>query len=150
MARASGSDADRLIEGKRAETKFSTRWASGNYKFQKLRDQDYEIAICLAVSPFDAHCWVIPKQDLLRLWKVEHKIASQHGGRAGSDTAWIDVSAQEPPDWLRDYGGTLSEAVSVLSKITAFKVRRIREDLGEYDAKEDSGTQSGPVQMRLS
>jgi hypothetical protein len=35
-------EADRVIAGKRVEIKFSTLWESGVYKFQQIRDQDYE------------------------------------------------------------------------------------------------------------
>jgi hypothetical protein len=55
VSRSPDSDADRIIEGKRVEIKFSTLWANGGYKFQQLRDQDYELAICLGVCPFDDH-----------------------------------------------------------------------------------------------
>ncbi len=134
VTRSPDSDADRVIEGKRVEIKFSTLWANGGYKFQQLRDQDYELAICLGVSPFDAHCWVIPKTDILRLWKVEGRIASQHGGAAGTDTAWIDVRVANPPPWLEAYGGSLSDGLAALSRITGFKVKKIREELAEYDA----------------
>ncbi|NLV42788.1 MAG: hypothetical protein GXY15_16375, partial [Candidatus Hydrogenedentes bacterium] len=44
VSRSGDSDADRVIEGRRIEIKFSTLWANGNYKFQQLRDQRYEIA----------------------------------------------------------------------------------------------------------
>ncbi|PKO20737.1 MAG: hypothetical protein CVU38_18545 [Chloroflexi bacterium HGW-Chloroflexi-1] len=53
------SQADRVIAGRRVEIKFSTLWESGVYKFQQIRDQDYDFAICLGISPFNAHCWVI-------------------------------------------------------------------------------------------
>ena len=109
-------------------------WTNGGYKFQQLRDQNYDLAICLGVSPFTAHCWVIPKPDILRLWKHEHKISSQHGGAAGADTAWIDVRIDSPSDWLAEYGGSLSDGIFALSKITGFKVKKVREELEEYDA----------------
>jgi len=134
VTRSGDSDADRIIENKRVEVKFSTRWANGGYKFQQLRDQRYDLAICLGISPFDGHCWIIPKEDILRLWKVEHKIASQHGGQDGADTAWIDVRPDAPPDWMNSYGGSLSDAILALSKITGFKVKKVREELGEYEA----------------
>ena len=134
VVRAGDSDTDRIVEGNRVEIKFSTLWANGGYKFQQLRDQRYELAICLGVSPFDAHCWIIPKQDVIRLWKVEHKISSQHGGQEGADTAWIDVRVEEHPDWLKQYGGSLSDAIFALSKITGFKVKTLREELEEYEA----------------
>lgn len=134
VARVGDSDADRVIEGKRVEIKFSTLWENGGYKFQQLRDQRYDLVICLGVSPFDAHCWIIPKADIIRLWKVEHKITSQHGGQDGADTAWIDVRLENPPDWLKSYGGSLSDAISRLSEITGFRIRTLREELEEYEA----------------
>ena len=129
VSRSPDSDADRVIEGKRVEIKFSTLWKNGGYKFQQLRDQNYELAICLGVSPFAAHCWVIPKSDILRLWKHEHIISSQHGGARGSDTAWIDVRMGCPPQWLTPFGGSLCDALAVLSEITGFKVERLFEGL---------------------
>jgi diadenosine tetraphosphate (Ap4A) HIT family hydrolase len=134
VVRAGDSDADRVIEDRRVEIKFSTLWANGGYKFQQLRDQRYELAICLGVSPFTAHCWVIPKDHIIRLWRVEHVIPSQHGGQNGADTAWIDVRVEDPPDWLQQYGGSLADAISALSRATGFTAKKVREDLGEYDA----------------
>jgi hypothetical protein len=74
------SDADLLINGHRVEIKFSTLWKSGIYKFQQIRDQNYEFAICLGISPFDAHCWVISK-NLLYKHIIGHK--PQHKGSKG-------------------------------------------------------------------
>lgn len=134
VIRAGDSDADRVVENKRVEIKFSTLWANGGYKFQQLRNQRYDLAVCLGISPFDTHCWIIPKEDVIRLWKVEHKIASQHGGQDGADTAWIDVRPNEAPEWLKQYGGSLPDAIFALSTITGFKVKKVREELGEYEA----------------
>lgn len=134
VVRSGDSDADRVIEGKRVEIKFSTLWENGGYKFQQLRDQQYDLAICLGVSPFNAHCWIIPKEDIIRLWKIEHKITSQHGGQDGADTAWIDVRVENPPEWLRPYGGSLSDAISRLSEITGFKVKKLGDELEAYEA----------------
>lgn len=58
------SEADMIINGHRVEVKFSTLWKAGFYKFQQIRDQNYEYLVCLGVSPFDAHCWVISKSKL--------------------------------------------------------------------------------------
>lgn len=73
VMRSGDTEADRIVEGKRVEIKFSTLWANGGYKFQQLRDQNYDLVICLGVSPFNAHSWVIPKQEVLT-W-----IIHQHG-----------------------------------------------------------------------
>lgn len=120
VARSESADADRIIEGARIEIKFSTLWANGGYKFQQLRDQDYDAVICLGISPFDAHCWVIPKRDIIRLWREEGLIISQHGGKESHETAWIGLDPQSPPKWIRSYGGTLAQAVERLSALTGF------------------------------
>ncbi len=117
VTRSPDSDADRLINGHRVEIKFSTLWRSGVYKFQQLRDQNYEFAICLGISPFDAHCWAIPKQEIMHRWHSSDGIASQHGGKAGADTAWLSFSPAEPPAWMRVCGGRLSEAVRVIRNL---------------------------------
>lgn len=115
VTRPPDSDADRIIAGHRAEIKLSTLWASGRYKFQQLRDQNYEFAVLMGISPHDAHCWVIPKKDLLRLWKTERVISAQHNsGHGGTDTAWMDVDPANPPEWLAPFGGTLDEALALI------------------------------------
>ena len=86
VVRSGDAEADRIIEGHRVEIKFSSLWESGIYKFQQIRDQNYEYVICLGVCPFDAHCWVIPK-DLLREHIIGH--TPQHMGRRGTDTFWL-------------------------------------------------------------
>jgi hypothetical protein len=86
VSRSPDSDADRVVEGKRVEVKFSTLWKNPPYKFQQLRDQNYDLAICLGVSPFNAHCWAISKATILHEWKTTGNVVPQHGARAGSDT----------------------------------------------------------------
>ena len=120
VVRPPDSDADRIVAGRRAEIKLSTLWATGHYKFQQLRDQDYEFAILMGISPHDAHCWVIPKADLIRLWKVEHVISAQHNsGHGGTDTAWMDVDPANPPEWLKPFGGTLDQALDIIRSLLA-------------------------------
>lgn len=120
VVRSPDSDADRVIEGQRVEIKLSTLWKKGGYKFQQLRDQRYDLAICLGLSPFDAHCWVLPKDVVMRKWQERDGIFSQHGGGAGRDTAWMPVDPRGPAEWLNEYGGTLRKAVELLSAITGF------------------------------
>lgn len=111
---ASGdSEADRVIAGRRVEIKLSTLWKSGVYKFQQVRDQDYEFAICLGISPFDAHCWVISK-DVLRQHVIGH--TPQHTGEGGTETFWLSVDPGNPPPWLRPCGGRLAIAYQILRK----------------------------------
>jgi hypothetical protein len=108
------SQADRIIAGCRVEIKFSTLWASGVYKFQQIRDQDYDYAVCLGVSPFDAQGWLVPK-DLLRQHVIGH--TSQHRGARGRDTFWLSFRAEAPPEWLADCGGTLAKTYELLRAI---------------------------------
>lgn len=114
VARVRGTSADRLVNGHRVEIKFSTLWQSGIFKFQQIRDQDYEVLICLGVCPFDAHCRAIPKSALR-----EHVIGvmGQHTGRMGTDTAWMSFAPDEPFQWLEPFGGRLRDAMTSLAAL---------------------------------
>jgi hypothetical protein len=63
------------------------------------------------------------------LWKVEHKISSQHGGEGGADTAWIDVDPSAPPAWLSPFGGSMSAAIAGLGAITGYEPKPISDEL---------------------
>ena len=102
-----------VINGHRVEVKFSTLWESGAYTFQQIRDQNYEYAILLGISPFDAHCWVLSKS-VLRQHVIGH--TPQHAGKTGTDTFWLSFPASNPYEWLRPYGGSLEQAYQVLRK----------------------------------
>ena len=117
VTRSPDSDADRIISGLRTEIKGSTPWRNGSNKFQQLRDQNYSVVVCMGISPFDAHCWVIEKDAVMELWN-DGVISSQHGDASGSDTAWITVNPANPPNWIRPYGGTLSEGFAQLQSLT--------------------------------
>ena len=121
VTRSPDSDADRLVNGVRAEIKFSTLWKSGSFKFQQLRDQNYAFAICLGICPFDAYCWVLPKALILERWRAGDGIESQHGGQGGNDTAWLTVEPGNERPWLRACGGRLS---TVADRIVAVTGRR--------------------------
>lgn len=111
VERSPDSDADRIIEGHRVEIKLSTLWKNGGYKFQQIRDQDYEYLICLGICPFDAHGWIIKKTDI-----PFDEIAHQHGGAAGTDTWWLAFKPESPPAWLRKHGsGRLADVYQVLA-----------------------------------
>jgi hypothetical protein len=105
------SEADLIIAGRRVEVKFSTLWKNGDYRFQQIRDQNYEFAVCLGVSPSDAHCWVIPKE-LLRQHVIGH--TPQHTGKRGTDTFWLSFKAASPPEWLEACGGRLAKACEIM------------------------------------
>ncbi len=106
------SEADRLIGGRRVEIKGSTLWENGTYKFQQIRNQRYDFLICLGLSPFEAHCWVLPKELALR------EATPQHGGSRGRDTFWITVDPKSPEGWLRPRNGDLDEALTLIQEAT--------------------------------
>lgn len=122
VSRAPDSQADRIVEGMRVEIKFSTLWKNGSYKFQQLRDQNYEFAVCLGVSPFDAHCWAIPKSVIVDQWHNRGGLSSQHGGVSGTDTAWLSVSPDTVPNWLQEYGGPMRRGIEKIAEMTQFKL----------------------------
>lgn len=92
----------------RVEIKFSTLWENGNYVFQQIRDQRYDVLLCLGISPQIAHAWVIPK---VVAWS---QATAQHGGRQGRDTRWLHIDIDNVPSWLSEYGGELEKAVGQL------------------------------------
>lgn len=111
------SDADRIINGLRVEIKSSTLWKSGIYKFQQLRDQAYDVVVCLGLSPHNVHCWVLSKEVILEQWR-SGGIGSQHGGRQGIDTAWLEVNPNAPQAWLTPQRGRPADAIEVLRQFT--------------------------------
>jgi hypothetical protein len=116
--RSPDSQADMLINGHRVEIKYSTLWKTGIYRFQQLRDQNYEYSVCLGISPFIAHCWVISKA-ILKQHVIGH--LGQHTGSGGKETAWFPVNPDKPPEWLAPYGGTLDRAFLVLKSLSPRK-----------------------------
>lgn len=120
VSRSPDTEADRIIESKRVEIKFSTLWKNGGYKFQQLRDQNYDFAICLGISPFDAHCWALPKSVILNQWRSGGALQSQHAGASGSDTAWLSVVPTEVPRWLSQHGGSLRAGLEQIAVLTSF------------------------------
>ena len=111
-----GHGADRIIAGKRTSIKTSYLWEGGEYRFQQIRDQDYDFVLCFGISPFDAHCWVIPKQIIMDKWNTG-EIASQHRGEEGRDTSWFAVNPRTPPEWIKEWGGSLNETVAKIAEI---------------------------------
>jgi hypothetical protein len=111
VTRSPSSDADRIINGQRIEIKLSTLWVSGVFKFQQIRDQNYDFALCIGISPFDAQAWLLPKS-VLREHVIGHM--GQHTGAEGTETSWIGFQAEEPFPWMEPYGERLSDVARLL------------------------------------
>lgn len=117
VLRSPDVEADRVLEGFRTEIKFSTLWANRTYKFQQIRDQDYQLLVCLGVSPFAAHAWVFEKEFVISNIGVLAGLSHQHGGAEGRDTAWLSVSPADVHPWLNAYGGDLHTAMQRLRSL---------------------------------
>ena len=107
---------DCRIDGMAIEVKFSLVWGGGEFVFQQIRDQSYEVACLLGLEPQRVHLWAVPKQVL---WE---NATGQHMGAAAQDTRWLRFSAVQPSTWLEPFGGPLPEARAALEKA--------RRDLG--------------------
>ena len=120
VERSPDSEADRIVNGVRVEIKFSTLWSSGFYKFQQLRNQNYGVLLCLGISPFEAHLWAISKEMVIQGWRENWEgLRSQHGGRRGRDTAWLEVYPIHVPSWLEPFGGSLEKGFRALVALLA-------------------------------
>ena len=131
VGRTPDSSAGRIIEGRRAEVKLSTRWAkNGIYKFQQIRGQDYDCAVFLGLCPFDAHCWAVPKAELMTRWADPDavELTAQHGGKKGQDTAWLSFPHDAPPAWLAPFGGPLRDGLRSISRLTGFDLPAVGEE----------------------
>jgi len=113
VTKSGNSDADLVINGHPIEIKFSTLWETGGYTFQQLRDQNYEYAFLLGISPFAVHGWFVSKK-ILRQHVIGH--TPQHTGKEGSDTFWVTFPANNPPNWLNELGGTMSQVYRVIQR----------------------------------
>ena len=112
---AQGTEADRVVGGKRTEIKGAMLSKADTYVFNQIRDQNYEILLCMGMSPHDAHLWAIPKHEAMYRW-ARGQIKNQHAG--GKDTGILTVDPTNPPDWIRPYGGTLSAGFARLETLT--------------------------------
>ncbi len=113
VAKASGTSADRLVDNMRAEIKLSMLSQKGTYTFNQLRKQDYAFAVCLGMSLFETHCYVVPKAEIIDHWDDMRR---QHV--SGEETRMFTMSPNDPPAWLRPYGGSPEEAIRILSELT--------------------------------
>lgn len=109
------SSYDRVINGHRVEIKYSKLWDNRTYRFQQLRNQDFDFYFWIGVSPRNVQAWFIPKEYLkLGVGPQPEGVIPQHGGKSGQDTWWIKVDADSPPEWMEHFGGSLSDVNQIL------------------------------------
>ena len=108
------SDADRVINDGRAEIKYAMLSKSGMFVFNQFRDQDYEFAVCLGVTPTEAYSWAIPKHKVL---EKPRGVRRQHA--RSDDTLMLTFRPEKPPAWLDKWGGSQSDARMSLTRLVA-------------------------------
>ena len=114
VSKTTSKNSDMTVNGHTVAVKFSTLWKNEVYTFQQIRNQDYDILLCLGISPKNAHAWVARTSDIA--WNT---IAHQHGGKRGKDDWWVSVA---PPTsshaWMRPQNGNLFGMIMELRRIT--------------------------------
>ena len=96
------------VGGHLIQVKLSTLWNNGEYRFQQIRNQDYDQVLCLGISPDDIHVWLIPKDVAIA------NLPGQHTGSGAHETYWLHTSPRGSFRWLDDYGNQLSDVARLL------------------------------------
>lgn len=117
VKRSPDSSCDRIINGKRVEIKTSTLWSSGLYKFQQIRDQDYDYIILFGISPNEIHFWLIDKKTIIKMWKTDGIISGQHTGKAASETAWITLTPDNTDNNFKMFGNSVEMFLNNIKKM---------------------------------
>lgn len=74
------STADVKINGIDIEVKFARQKEDGGYLVNQLRDQDYRYVIIIALNPYQAYIFTVPKEIM---WSLG---IGQHGGNGAKET----------------------------------------------------------------
>lgn len=98
-----------IVNGRPVVPKLSLLWATGDLKFQNIRDIPNSHIFCLGLCPKSAFGWMIPSTEVWNNGSVSERagLAIQH---AGAD-AWLCVRPSKLPTWLSQYGGELPAAL---------------------------------------
>lgn len=109
---------DLIVGGKKVEVKTSLMWASGEFSFAQIRDQDYDLLFCLGIERFGAQAWVFEKEFVMDHWLKKGFFEPMHGGKKGTETAVLKFHPYErTPDWLLDHGGALEKCSEILERV---------------------------------
>jgi hypothetical protein len=96
-----------VINGHKVQVKLSTLWKTGIYRFQQIRDRDYDYCLLIGLSPHDVHAWLVPKSALDE-YVIGH--LGQHTGADSNETYWLDAGPNAVAPWLEPFGNRLEDA----------------------------------------
>ena len=100
------------------------------FRFRPPGDQNYDSAVFLGLSPFDTHCWAVPKEELVSRWADLNtsELVAQHGGSERKDIAWLSFPHDAPPAWLAPFGGGLRDGLASIARLTDYELPTLGEE----------------------
>jgi hypothetical protein len=104
-----------VIDGHLVAIKMSTLWEGSEFKFQQIRDEEYDFLLFVGICPQDVYAWIIPKDVVLNELRGS---SGQHTGKGASETFWETVRPTAPPRWLSAYGDRLSHVRDLIIEAT--------------------------------
>lgn len=110
LEREKGTKENLIINNKTLAIKFSSMWVNGNYQFQQIRAGGPKYVICFGISPFNVHCWVIPKEIAIENGSVQHRGAEE-------SEYWLTINPLQEESWTKKYGGTLLRALKIIDSL---------------------------------
>lgn len=102
------------LDGILIQIKFSTQWDNGYYRFQQIRERDYDYCLCFGLAPFDMNAWLIPKS-ILDTRVIGTR--GQHTGSGSGETWWLEIAPGNPESWLDECGGQLNDVAQQLKAL---------------------------------
>ena len=101
-----------------------------NFHFRPPAGRDYDFAVFLGLSPFDAHCWAVPKEELVSRWADLNtpELVAQHGGSERKDIARLSFPHDAPPAWLAPFGGGLRDGLASIARLTDYELPTFGEE----------------------
>ena len=121
IERSADSESNRVIEGKRVVVKFSTQGKDGDYVFHQIKDGQYDFVIFFGIAPDDAHCWIVPKFDLLRICRTGETPMSK--AKTVTD-ACVHLNLErimtDQDEAFSKYGNGLHDALVSISRLTGY------------------------------
>jgi len=116
---STSTDADRVINNVPVEIK-GCMISSQGYTFGQIRNQEWRVLLLLTLHPHNAELWAIPKTVFYGQFVAVPALSGfyKHHGSDETPNTW-QLKFTLPPEWLKAYGGTLSQGLSKLRELLA-------------------------------
>ena len=101
-----------LVNGQTVLVRVAMKWEGNTVKFQNIRDNTFDHALCIALYPKSAYAWLVPKGEVWANGRVRKDRLGVKAQHKGAD-AWIHVDPKNVQPWLQPYGGTIDDMIKV-------------------------------------